>query len=169
VRNLKASDAGKIAYREALPKDLSLLTEIEHRCFNAHDRFKRYQLRRFLSNPSGSVIADVILVEGQPVGWACYFTRANSDLIRLYGMCILPEFGGKGFATAYLKKRIPSFKKYSVMALEVRDENKKAIALYTKLGFTKSRHLHGYYPEGGHGLRMTLGLTPRLRSGSGEK
>lgn len=145
----------------AVRSDLSLIQEMENVCFKSHDRFKRKQIQRLLTNPEKSVMTDVVLYGGKPAGWACYLTRKNSSLVRLYTMCILPEFGGKGCATVYLKKRISEMKKYRVMALEVREENRKAIALYGKLGFKISRSLPGYYPDGKHGRRMVLDLTPR--------
>lgn len=150
----KPAHRASVASRKAVKTDLALIRNIEVACFNEHDRFKNYQIRRFLKNPSGSLITDLILYRGHEVGWASYFTRKKSRLIRLYSMCILPEFSGKGIATSYLSERMMSLRKFSRMALEVRKSNRKAIGLYKKLGFTVANELHSYYPDGETALRM---------------
>lgn len=154
VRSLKASDASPVSSRSAVRSDIPLIQKIEHACFSRHDRFKDYQLRRFISNPSGSVIADIILFKDKPAGWACFFTRKGSCLVRLYSICILPEYRGKGLAGNYLKKKMSAFREYGRIALEVRASNKKAVALYAKIGFTVSKELPSYYPDGETALRM---------------
>ncbi|MGA2141482.1 MAG: GNAT family N-acetyltransferase, partial [Brevinematales bacterium] len=91
-----------ISFRTADPRDFKLLSEMEKKCFNEFDIFKPHQLRRFVKNPAGSIITDVITLEGAPVGWASYFTRSNSGLIRLYSICVIPEYGGHGYARDYM-------------------------------------------------------------------
>jgi ribosomal-protein-alanine N-acetyltransferase len=143
-----------ISFRTADPRDFKLLSEMEKKCFNIYDIFKPHQIRRFVKNPAGSIITDVITLDGVPVGWASYFTRSNSKLIRLYSICVIPEYGGHGYARDYMKSRFETFSDYSAMTLEVRASNNNAISLYEGLGFKKKKSLPGYYPDDEHGIRM---------------
>lgn len=131
---------------------------MESRCFSERDRFKPYQIKRFIANPRGSVITDVLLWNDEVAGWACYFTRENSRVIRLYTMCVLPEKTGKGIAQTYLARRMKDFRKYRTMALEVRKTNRRAIGLYRKLGFEVANQIDSYYPDGEAALRMVIDL-----------
>lgn len=154
MRSLRASDASPVSSRTAVRSDIPLIKNIEHACFSRHDRFKDYQIRRFIGNPSGSVITDIILFKGKPAGWACFFTRKGSRLVRLYSICVLPEYRGKGLAGKYLNKKMSVFKGYDRIALEVRASNKNAVALYVKLGFMVNKKMPSYYPDGESALRM---------------
>lgn len=150
-----------ISFRTADIRDFKLLSEMEKKCFNSFDVFKPYQVRRFVKNPAGSIITDVIMLDGTPVGWASYFTRSNSKLIRLYSICISPEYGGHGYAKEYMKGRFETFGRFSAMTLEVRVSNANAIRLYEGLGFLKLKDLPGYYLDDGDGIRMILNLEKR--------
>lgn len=128
---------------------------MEKRCFNQYDLFKPHQVRRFLSDPGRSIITDIILLDNTPIGWAAYFTRKNSRLIRMYSICVHPDHSGKGYPREYLNKRLLLFeKKYSAMILEVRASNGRAIRLYEGLGFKVKKKLPGYYPDDEDGLKM---------------
>jgi ribosomal protein S18 acetylase RimI-like enzyme len=143
-----------LSYRTAKVTDFALIAEMEKLCFNKYDIFKPYQVRRFLKNPVGTIISDIITLGGKPAGWASWFTRKNSDKIRLYSICIHPDFSGKGYAREYLKIRLSSFKDKRAVTLEVRADNKRAIGLYQGLGFSILKKLPGYYLDDGHGLKM---------------
>lgn len=152
-----------IAFRRAVPADLSVILEIEERCFKPEDAFHRAPVRRMLNNPKGSVIAEMLLSPENPalsVGWACYFTRKNSRCIRLYGIAILPEFSGRGIAREYLSQKINNLSRdFTTILLEVRLSNTRARRLYESLGFAVVRTLVGYYPDGEDGLKMRLILS----------
>jgi len=147
-----------LSFRTAGLPDYELISEMEKSCFNSFDIFKPHQLRRFIKNPAGSIITDIITLGYNPIGWASYFTRSNSKLIRLYSICIVPEFGGKGYAREYMKMRFSSLAGFKAMILEVRVSNIKAIHLYEGLGFKLWKRLPGYYPDDEHGIRMIKNL-----------
>ncbi len=147
-----------LSYRAAEVRDYPLITGMEKLCFNKYDLFKPHQVRRFLKNPAGTIITDIITLNGEPAGWAAYFTRKNSLLVRLYSICIHPDFGGRGYAREYLKLRFASFRDKRAMTLEVRIKNEKAVRLYEGLGFTILKNLPGYYPDDGDGVRMIKSL-----------
>jgi ribosomal protein S18 acetylase RimI-like enzyme len=147
-----------LSFTAAGQDDYKLLIDMEKKCFSPFDIFKPHQVRRFLSNPAGSIITDIIVLDNNPIGWAAYFTRSNSRLIRLYSICIVPEFGGHGYAREYMKLRFTSLGKFKAMTLEVRKSNLRAINLYEGLGFTGWKSLPGYYPDDEDGIRMIKAL-----------
>ncbi len=151
-----------VVSRKAEFSDWRLIDEIEGICFNKHDRLKPRQIKWYLRNPMGSVLVDLIEIQpgnksGKPesVGWASYFTRKNSRNIRLYSICILPEYSGKGFARSYLEMKFGILRHdFKTMSLEVRKSNFRAVQLYKNLGFEEKHSLPGYYPDGEHGIKM---------------
>ena len=149
---MKGSDS--VSYRKGLTKDLKLIYEMERKCFNEYDCLKPRQINWYLKNQFSSVLVDIIAADENDVGWASFFTRKNSKTIRLYSLCIIPEYGGRGYARQYLLKRMGDLSGYDKLVLEVRAGNEKAISLYKKLGFTIKKSLPGYYPDGEDGLKM---------------
>jgi len=143
-----------LKFRPASIEDIFIIGEIEKRCFSSSDVFKPYQLRHFIKNPNDSILTDVLFLDEKIIGWATYFTRKNSSIIRLYSLCIHPDYSGKGYAFQYMNMRMKSFGSYNAMVLEVRVSNSRAIHLYEKIGFQIYRKLPAYYPDGEDGYRM---------------
>jgi len=136
----------EISYRNANESDFNLIWKIENSCFNKIDLFKKHQIKHFLRNPNKSIITDIILLDNQPIGWACYLTRKFASFIRLYSLCIFPNYRGKGYAKEYLSKRFQTFSdKFKKIYLEVRISNENARMLYKSLGFKELRILKDYY------------------------
>ena len=153
----------KISYRKAEKKDFNLIWEIENSCFNRIDLFKKHQIKHFLRNPNKSIITDIILLENQPIGWACYLTKKSTYFIRLYSVCISPQYRGKGYAKEYLSKRFQTFSdKFKRIYLEVRISNENAKMLYKSLGFKELRILKGYYVNE-DGIKMVYNFSPNLK------
>jgi len=63
---------GEVMVRPARREDLDMLVAIERECFAPGEAFDRVHIRRLLRNPAGSVIAEVILLENEVVGWGCW-------------------------------------------------------------------------------------------------
>jgi len=144
-----------INYRSATINDLPIIINAEDKCFNELDRFSKKSLLRMISNPKKSIIVDLILFFDEIIGYAVYLTRINSKKVRLYSICILPQYSGRGFAREYLNKRIIDFaKSFSEMTLEVRETNFAALKLYSSIGFTMHTKLPNYYPDGEVGYRL---------------
>lgn len=149
--------ADNLEIRPAILNDINNIIKIEKKCFNEFDRFKVYQLTRFIKNPKGSIYTDVIIYNKIIIGWAAFFSRSNSNFIRLYSLCITPEFSGKGIASIYLKNKIEYFKdKYKGITLEVRISNQKAINLYKKFNFQVKNIIPKYYSDGEDAYKMIL-------------
>lgn len=152
-----------LTHRLAELADLPQLTQIENRCFWKCDAFSRRILRRMIINPHNSIILDILEFNQQPVGYAAYFTRANSRSIRLYSVCLLPELRGRGLVRKYLQARIAGFSGcFEKMTLEVRKTNRQALSVYSSLGFKAKVILNGYYPDGEDGIRLVKRLGNEL-------
>lgn len=112
-----------------------------------------------IKNPNHSILLDVLEYEQEIAGYAVYLTRCNSRTIRLYSLCLLPDWTGQGLASAYLEERFADFaSNHSKVVLEVRQSNKAAIRLYLGLGFEIREVLEGYYADGANGYRLVKNL-----------
>lgn len=149
----------RVAYRIAQMKDADLINEMEEQCFRMHDRLNIKHIHRFISNCNPRFISDLILYNDLTVGWAAFFIKDKS--IRIYSLCILPAFRGKGIGSIYLKNRLLTFQSQSEVTLEVRAGNRGAIRFYESLGFLCERRIPAYYTDGEDGLKMRLCLLPR--------
>ena len=81
----------------------------------------------------------VALVDDRVVGWCDITpidrpTKAHGGVL---GMGILPEHRGKGIGTALIRETLKRAKVAGITRVEltVREENRRAVALYEKLGF----------------------------------
>lgn len=157
---MRESDLPKVSFRKAELSDLPLLVEMENRSFMEVDRFSRRTIRRYLENPSGSVMVDLIEDHEGPVGYAVLLTRRNSKGVSLHSICILPEMRGRGIAHSYLKTRMDRLRgKYNSLVLRVRVSNQSAAELYHSLGFKDEGIEHGYYPDGEDAIKMAKEIT----------
>lgn len=144
-----------INYRRATIDDLTKITSIEGICFKEADRFSKKNLQRMLLNPRSSIFTDLILFNNEIIGYAVFLTRKNSKKIRLYSICILPQFSGRGLAKEYLNRRIIDFtRSYSEIILEVRETNLAALKLYKNIGVAVNNKLPNYYPDGETGYKL---------------
>jgi len=146
----------KLLIRRTRPDDLSVLAEIEKECFIPCDVFSARVLKRMISNPAQSIIAEVLEYEGTVCGYAAFLTRKGSHTVRLYSVAVLRRCRGRGLARRYLQEKLDGFSEmgYRKLVLEVRKTNQAAIKLYGSLGFVTVGVLPGYYPDGQDGYRM---------------
>jgi ribosomal protein S18 acetylase RimI-like enzyme len=149
----------KVSYRKAQVADLEWLVNVEQSCFNEADAFSKRQLQWMIKNPNDSIIMDIIEWENNLIGYAVYFTRRGSKIIRLYSICISWQFVGQGLTKIYLYKRLADLaESFTKVSLEVRVSNQKAIGLYASLGFIVRNILKDYYDDGEDAYQMVKGL-----------
>lgn len=143
--------------REAVRRDLEAIEALEKVGFD-QDRFTREQLHYLIVNANSTAL---VLEDAERVrGAAVMLWRKRFPVGRLYSIVIDPRHQGKGWGAALLgaceKEAIEH--KCEKISLEVRANNKKAIALYEKFGYRPDATLPGYYSDGINGLRMIKSL-----------
>jgi len=112
-----------------------------------------------IKNPNDSIIMDIIEWENNLIGYAVYFTRRGSKIIRLYSVCTSWQFVGQGFTKIYLYNRLVDLaENFIKVTLEVRVSNQKAIDLYASLGFIVRNILKEYYDDGEDAYQMVIEL-----------
>lgn len=147
-----------IRIRPATDHDISAILELETMGFTrAEERFHRRQIHSLIVNPR----AKVLVAEddkGTVLGWAAGLLRRylNSNSGRLYAVAVHPHARGRHIGETLIEYIIHSLTKCNAsrIYLEVNINNKPAINLYHKLGFTEQKCLVDYYGRGHHAIRM---------------
>ena len=90
--------------------------------------------------------------------------RRGLTQARLYSLVVHPGSRGTGVGQALLARgeALALSRGCVRVALEVREDNAAAVALYTRAGYHTAHCIPGYYEDGAAALRMvkTLGLSP---------
>jgi [ribosomal protein S18]-alanine N-acetyltransferase len=134
-------------------KDIDILERLESKGFD-QDRFNRRQLIYLLSRANATTY--ILEEENHIRGAAIMLWRADSKVGRLYSIVIDPVHHGKGLG----KRLLGVCEKDAIrhqcqrLVLEVRADNKPAIALYEKSGYRIAGTIRGYYADGTNGLKM---------------
>lgn len=153
-----------VTVRRALRRDLPALLELES--LFPGDRLSRSSLMRLLLRESADVwVAEVAeaadqVASGQVAGDAIVLYRKGFDAARLYSMVVRPEWRGRGVASALLgaAEQRALQRGLSVMRLEVREDNRGAIAFYAKAGYRETGRSPDYYEDSAGALRMSKPL-----------
>lgn len=139
-------------------EDLAALHALEQRCF-VGDRFSRRQLAHLLG-PANAVTW--LLVDGDSLlGYGTLLLRRNSRRARLYSFCVAPEARGGGLGGRLLERleREARERGCEHLSLEVRADNRAALALYRRRGFRLTRWLDDYYVDGCAAWQMSKALS----------
>ncbi len=146
-----------IRIRRASHRDHHILHELEVTHFG-DDQFSRSQLRHLITRANATTY--VLEMDRRIVGSAIMVWRKNSRIGRLYSILISNEVQGRGLGKLLLTKCEADAKKRGCtrVSLEVRADNKPAIALYLKYGYEIVDSLPGYYADGSNGLKMVKKL-----------
>jgi ribosomal protein S18 acetylase RimI-like enzyme len=147
-----------VQIRKALRFDLDALVAIENRCFTS-DRLSRRSLRYFIAAPNAILL--VAKIERVATGYALIAMRKGSAIARLYSIAIDPDFRGRNLGLALLKAAEKAARSAgaTIMRLEVRSRNRRAIALYEGQGYHRFERIEDYYEDGATALcyRKLLG------------
>ena len=133
--------------REAHPSDLAALVAIENQCFTS-DRLSRRSLRYFLAAPSA-----ILLVAEERrviVGDSHVTFRKGPAIARLCSSTVDQAFRGRNLGQALLKasEKTARARGATLMRLEVRSHNRRAIALYERQGYRRFSRIADYYEDG---------------------
>jgi ribosomal protein S18 acetylase RimI-like enzyme len=141
--------------RHATLEDVEILLEMEERCFGQHKEITRRGFRDFIKRPNNVIL--IAECNGLPRGYALALLRTNSPKARLYSLAVLPEFQGTGMAQVLVSalEFEAAIIGATVMQLEVRETNHKAIRFYQKMGYCAFDRYHEYYEDQEHAWRMS--------------
>ncbi|HET7611366.1 MAG TPA: GNAT family N-acetyltransferase [Rhodanobacteraceae bacterium] len=146
--------------REASTADLDALVALERATF-ASDRISRVQWRRHIG--SGTACVLVAGPPGRVEGAAVVFLRRNSRRARLYSLAVAASSRGRGLARSLLAAAEDEARRRGCNALdlEVRTDNRAALALYERHGYRRVVRLQGFYEDAADGWRFSKALADR--------
>ncbi len=104
------------------------------------------------------------------VGYCCWLLEAERKVIgygvmsvvidesHILNLCIHPDWQGRGLGRKLLQRLLGIARQHGAETafLEVRESNRSALALYTRLGFVEVGRRRGYYPAEGDGREDAL-------------
>jgi len=153
------SGSRRVLIRSANRQDLPDLERIEAASFDG-DRLSARSFRRLLGSPSCDIL--IAQLGKVTVGYAMVFYRVTTDIARLYSIATTAEARGKGVGRALAEATLAAATRRGKarFRLEVREDNKGAIALYQKLGFSHIGRREDYYEDGAPALRFEKPLPP---------
>ena len=143
--------------RRAERRDLDALVALEEGF--PGDKMSRASLARLLGRDTAEVF--VVEADGEVVADAVALYRRGFRTARLYSMIVLPMWRGRGVASALLHAVENSAKERGSVSirLEVRSDNRAAIALYKGAGYESSGTTADYYEDSSSALRMRKRFT----------
>ena len=136
--------AQRVVTREAEPRDLEGVAEVEEECFDEETRYPRWLFEEYLR--LGAVFR-VAPCNGVLVGYVV--ARLEGSECHVDSIAVKPGFRGRGIGTRLLSEALEECKKRGARAayLEVDVEN-PAVKLYEKLGFRIVGVVKNYYGIG---------------------
>jgi ribosomal protein S18 acetylase RimI-like enzyme len=149
-----------VKIRRAKTSDISQLLEVENLCFD-YDQLSRRNFQWLITK--GHSIFLVLGYESKVVGYGLVLVNRGTSLARLYSICTLKEYQGHGLASKLiheLEKKASQDEDCAFLRLEVKEDNRGAIKLYEKLGYTKFTQKEDYYDDG----KTALCFEKRIRT-----
>ena len=142
--------------RDARPADLPLLLALEAQF--PGDRMSPRQFRHHLRNPAATL--RVLVEAGRVLGYALSLVREGTAPARLYSIAVDRAARGRGLGAALLRdaERQARRRGRDALRLEVRADNRAAIALYERAGYRVFGRRPGYYEDGMDALRLARTL-----------
>jgi [ribosomal protein S18]-alanine N-acetyltransferase len=140
--------------------DLKALLVLEE-YFTPDHRISRRSFRRFMCSPNATLIVATIGIDVG--GCALVLYRQGSMRARLYTIAVAREFRRRGLGRRLLKaaEAQASRRGCRSLRLEVRADDKGAVALYTTAGYRQFGRRRRYYAGSVDALRFEKPLTRR--------
>lgn len=142
----------------ATSKDLYEIEVLEKQCFST-EAFNKRQLKYLLINANSIFL--LIRDNEEIAAYLILLMRRNSSKTRIYSIAVSPKHRGMGLAKLLINKAIAQAKEHQhkYITLEVSENNKAAIKLYSQQGFVRFSEKQTYYRDGSNALlmRKTLG------------
>jgi ribosomal-protein-alanine N-acetyltransferase len=151
----QSQDVNGILIRPAREGDVESMYALEQMCFDM-EAFSAGQLQYLINTKTAySFVAEC---DGAFAGFIIGLTNRNrfGKYGRIYTLDVDDRFRRRGIATILLKTLMERLRQAGCANcfLEVKVDNDKAITLYEKMGFERSRIVPNYYSEGVHALKM---------------
>ncbi len=142
-----------LTLRPAGVDDLSALVELENRCFD-YDRLSRRNFQWMLTRAHASLT--VAEGDGGVLGYALVLFHEGTSLARLYSIAIDLRARGIGLGQKLLEaaEQAARDNDRAYMRLEVRPDNRGAIALYERNGYRPFATVRDYYEDHSEALRF---------------
>ena len=142
-----------LTVRPALPEDLDDLLALETAAFGG-EAFSRRQLRYLLTRARGAVF--VAADEGAIAGYLSLLVIHGRRRARIYSLAVDAARRGRGIAGRLIEQALAYAAREGLASvfLEVGVENRAAIGLYEKKGFTRRMRKPGYYKDGSAAFSM---------------
>ena len=142
-----------IRVRRVRKEDLSGMVELENRSFE-FDLFTRKQYRYLIAKANSTAF---VLTVGKVIsGSAIVLWRKNSTKAHLYTIAVDPALQGRGLGKRLLEVCLKEARRRGCdrFSLEVRADNKRAIALYKMAGYEITGRVAKYYEDDCDALQM---------------
>lgn len=149
--------------RLATLQDINALVALENRCFSS-DRLSARHFRHFIRSEHSELWC---ITTGEAVAaYALVLFHRGTSLARLYSLAVDESARGQGLGRLLLQQVEQQALQRHVlfMRLEVRDDNRAALALYGQQGYRRLRRLSTYYEDGADGWRMEKHLRASTRT-----
>lgn len=152
--------------RPARASDVDALLAIENAVFQT-DRLSRRSFRHLIASPSADVL--VAEVGGSVAGYCVTLFRAKSPAARLYSVATAPGLSGQGIGRALIEtaERQAAKRGRRSLRLEVREDNRRAIAIYEQAGFRSIGRKPDYYQDDMAAIRLEKHLSGETLKGVG--
>lgn len=134
--------------RDATPRDIDALLELERACYPPNQAYSREEYRYALTRAKA---VNLVLEEPSEalVGFVGAFYHRTHRLGHVYTVNVDPRARGRGLGRALMEachERLRALDMRRVV-LEVNVENEAAMRLYEAVGYVRARRLKGYYTQ----------------------
>ena len=153
------ADRGPVLIRPGETADVDAMVQIENAAFPT-DRLNHKAMRRSLRSPTISVLTAV--QDGAPVGYALLHRRRGSSIVQLASIAVAASAAGRGLGKRLLEAAEREAARHGGrrVRLEVRPDNKGALALYEGAGYRRFDTIEEYYYDGTPAWRYEKELGP---------
>jgi ribosomal protein S18 acetylase RimI-like enzyme len=150
---------GPVLIRPGETADVDAMVQIENAAFPT-DRLNHKAMQRSLRSPTISVLTAV--QDGTPVGYALLHRRRGSSIVQLASIAVAASAAGRGLGKRLLEAAEREAARHGGrrVRLEVRPDNKGALALYEGAGYRRFDTIEEYYSDGTPAWRYEKELGP---------
>jgi ribosomal-protein-alanine N-acetyltransferase len=151
--------ANGLLIRKAKEEDVENMYRLEQECFEI-EAFSTHQLQYLIN--TRTAVSFVAEYRGDFAGFVIGLTNRNrfGRYGRVYTLDVDDRYRRMGIASTLLNALTERLRQAGCTScfLEVKLDNDKAIPLYEKMGFERSRIVPNYYSCGVHALKMKKSL-----------